>query len=267
MHDPNSNRFQDLFEKSEYANLKKYLFNYRLRKMAVEKSFRHEKSELILEEGCGLSPVVTHNDRIIYSDLSFTALNILKHANGKGCYVVADALHLPFKSGVFSHAVSSEVLEHLEDDQKAINELARVVSPSGRLIITFPHRRFYFAIDDRFVNHLRRYDLSEMEERLKAAGFRPLHIQKVLGPLDKITMCLAVICFALIQKYKPRATGRASNFKLMKIPAFFFNWANLLYMPLVWLDAMIMPRALSAVLLIDSILSEKPETMDSTITI
>jgi len=262
MTDLKAKSFQDFFEESEYVYFKNYLYNYRLRKMAIEASFRNERPKLILEEGCGISPVMTRTERIVFLDLSLSALNILKRTHGKGCYVVADAVYLPFKSGVFSHAVSSEVLEHLEDDQRALKELARVMNPSGRLTVTFPHRKFYFARDDRFVNHLRRYELPEIEARLKLAGFRPLHIRKVLGPLDKITMCLAVFCFALIQKNKDRTQRGFSNFKLMKILAFFFNWANLFYMPLAWLDAVIVPRAFAAILLIHSTLTDNPPLKD-----
>jgi len=256
MHDLKANRFQKNFEEIEYVHLKNYLYNYRMRKIAFEKKFQHEKPKLILECGSGISPVIARTDRIVYLDLSFTALKILKRTHSKGCYVAGDAAHLPFKSAVFSHAVSSEVLEHLEDDQKAIKELARVMYPSGRLVVSFPHRKFYFAYDDRFVNHLRRYEVFEMEDRLKAAGFKLLRIQKVLGPLDKITMCFATFCFSLIQKFKPQVKRRSSNFRLMKVFAFFFNWANLLYMVPAMLDAIIIPRAFATVLLIDSTLSD-----------
>jgi ubiquinone/menaquinone biosynthesis C-methylase UbiE len=261
------NRFQTFFEEDKYIRFKNYLYNYRLRKMSVEKSFQHERPELVLEEGCGISPLLTRSDRIVYSDLSFTALKILKRTHRRGCYVVADAIHLPFKAGVFSHTVSSEVLEHLEDDQQALKELARVLKPQGRLIVTFPHRRKYFANDDRFVNHFRRYELSEMEHRLKTAGFRPIVIQKVLGPLEKVTMSFVVFCFSVLHHRKSREIKNVRTTKWINVCAPFFNWLNRLYMGPVWLDAMIMPRALSAVLLIDSILSEKPATNNSTITI
>jgi SAM-dependent methyltransferase len=171
--------------------------------------------------------------------------------------VVADGISLPFKSGVFSHAISSEVLEHLADDRQAINELARVLKPSGRFILTFPHRKFYFAIDDRFVNHFRRYELHEMLDRLKDAGFRPINIKKVLGPLEKITMCFVVFCFSIIQHIKPTNEIKYRNLKRVNILSLIFIWFNRCYMLLAGLDAMIMPRALSTVLLIDSILSEK----------
>jgi CRISPR/Cas system Type II protein with McrA/HNH and RuvC-like nuclease domain len=43
--------FQDFFEESKYTLLKNYPYNYRLRKMAVEKSLEHENIKLILKVG------------------------------------------------------------------------------------------------------------------------------------------------------------------------------------------------------------------------
>ncbi|MBW2663361.1 MAG: hypothetical protein JRD93_15590 [Deltaproteobacteria bacterium] len=53
MNHSKANRFQDFFEESKYTLLKNYLYNYRLRKMAVEKSLQHENIKLILEVGSG----------------------------------------------------------------------------------------------------------------------------------------------------------------------------------------------------------------------
>jgi SAM-dependent methyltransferase len=250
MNHSNANRFQDFFEESKYTLLKNYLYNYLLRKMAVEKSLQNENIKLILEVGSGISPVMTRTGCIIYSDLSFTALQMLKYAYGIGLYVVADCMNLPFKSGAFSHTISSEVLEHLKDDRKALNELARVTELSGRLVVTFPHKKSYFSNDDRFVNHFRRYELSEMKTRLIDAGFRPINIHKVLGPLEKITMSFVVYCFSLIQKIRSEKVPQTNTPGLMKIFSQFFKWANRFYMLPVWIDAKVMPRSLSAVLLI-----------------
>jgi len=252
-------RFQDFFEENKYTTLKNYLYNYLLRKMAVEKNLQSDNANLILEVGSGISPVMMKSRDIIYSDLSFSAIQFLKHSYGKGYYVVADGMRLPFKSGVFSHAISSEVLEHLADDRQAIKEIARVIKPSGHFIVTFPHRKFYFAIDDRFVGHFRRYEINEMVGQLKDAGFRPLAIQKVLGPLEKVTMCFAVLCFSIIQKFQYKKGNIPRNLVIVNIFTSIFKWANLYYAILVWLDARIMPRALSTVLLINSILSDKPK--------
>ena len=250
-----NNRFQDFFEETKYTALKNCLYNYLLRKMIVEKNLKGEKLELLLEVGSGISPVMTRTSRIVYSDLSFTAIKALKQSLNKGWFVVADGMHLPFKSGAFSHTISSEVLEHLQDDQSAIDEMARVMRPKGHFIVTFPHRKLYFTNDDRFVEHFRRYELNEMIKRLSLAGFETRKIQKVLGPLEKVTMIVAVFCYEILQKFmkgEKEKRIRKDNFPISKSIIFLFKWANRMYMALAWLDARIWPRRLSTVLLINS---------------
>ena len=242
--------FGSLFENEKYVVLKNYLYNYLLRKKAVERHITTGNRGFILEVGSGLSPMATNTNGVVYSELSLEALRILKRRHGRGSYVAADGMRLPFKTGVFDQAICSEVLEHLADDRKALTELARVMKTSGQLILTFPHRRFYFAYDDRYVKHFRRYEMSEMQERLKAVGLSPVSIQKIQGPLEKVTMWLAVVCFSLIQKYKPEPTKADGHSTLMSIFAPFFKWLNLFYAGLAWLDARIIPCSLATVLLI-----------------
>lgn len=54
---------------------------------------------------------------------------------------VADGRSLPFEDDSFDHACSISVLEHIEDpgDAEALRELARVVRPGGRVVVTLPH--------------------------------------------------------------------------------------------------------------------------------
>lgn len=54
MNHSKANRFQNFFEENKYTLLKNYLYNYLLRKMAVEKSLQHENIKLILEVGSGI---------------------------------------------------------------------------------------------------------------------------------------------------------------------------------------------------------------------
>ena len=73
-----TNRFEDFFEEAKYRTLKNSLYNYLLRKMAIEKIFKDQKPGRVLEIGSGISPVMTCSSPIIYSDLSYTAIKILK---------------------------------------------------------------------------------------------------------------------------------------------------------------------------------------------
>lgn len=54
---------------------------------------------------------------------------------------MADALNMPFADDTFDLAWSLESGEHMPDKAKFVNELMRVVAPSGRIIIvTWCHR-------------------------------------------------------------------------------------------------------------------------------
>lgn len=59
--------------------------------------------------------------------------------------VIARATALPFKTGVFRFVLCSEVLEHLDDDHAAGEELARVLAPDGRAVITVPYTGLGFT--------------------------------------------------------------------------------------------------------------------------
>ena len=254
------NRFQDFFTDHQYLSLKNYLYNYLLRKRAVKKCLSHERLELILEIGSGISPLASNFSNVIYSDISFEAIKFLKEIQKSGHYVVADGMCLPFKSNTYSHTICSEVLEHMKDDRLTIAEIYRTLKkPHGNVIITVPHRRCYFGYDDRYVKHYRRYELPQIKERLQSAGLEPVLIHKVLGPLEKITMIPVVFLFSNIQKHRPGSNSDKAtrNIRLMNLFALVFKWINLFYTGFAWLDAKIMPQSLATVILIKSAVSKK----------
>ncbi len=57
---------------------------------------------------------------------------------------VATAEALPFNACSFDAIIMIEVLEHIIDDKKAIEECYRVLKPGGHLIITAPNKLFPF---------------------------------------------------------------------------------------------------------------------------
>ncbi len=63
----------------------------------------------------------------------------------RALFVIAPATRLPFKEGVFNSILCSEVLEHLEDDDAAVCEIARVLGSDGRVVITVPYTGLGFA--------------------------------------------------------------------------------------------------------------------------
>jgi len=264
MNSGDTRNFQDLFKEEKYIALKNYLYNYNLRKRAVQKSLFTEVPQRVLEVGSGISPLATNSGATVYSDMSFDAVRLLKRSQRHGHYVVADGIHLPFKSDAFSHSICSEVLEHIEHDLQALKEIARVLNKDrGCLIITVPHRKRYFANDDLFVKHYRRYEISEIKNRLKSAGFEPVCLAKILGPLEKITMSLAVYFYLIIQRRKLSGgiSGTVRTQRFMALFVSFFKWTNLFYKGFVWLDAKMMPLSLSSVILIKSNILKETNTV------
>jgi len=249
----NGNRFEDFFADDAYVSLKNHLYNYLLRKRAIRKCMQFQKRDLILEVGSGLSPMMDDSERVVYSELSFPALRTLKRRQGRGYFVVADATHLPFKAGSFSQVICSEVLEHLPEDLPALRDIASVMKPAGSLILTFPHRRSYFAGDDRFVGHFRRYELGEMETNLKEVGLKSVEVKKVLGPLEKITMLSVISLISVFGRFwkSKRDCGQGVSSSVFVVTV--FRWLNRLYCVPIWLDACLSPRCLSSVLLIHAV--------------
>jgi SAM-dependent methyltransferase len=245
-----ANRFDDFFVDTAYLSLKNHLYNYQVRKRAVREWLPRQSDGMTLEVGSGISPISPATDRTVFTELSFSALRFLKAAQGASHYVVADAARLPFKKGVFHRAVCSEVLEHIEDDHRAVSEMASALKTGGRLVVTFPHRRDYFAVDDRFVGHHRRYDLPEMYDLLQSSGLRSLSVVKVLGPLEKLTMGTTAALLTLFSS-TGRHSGTAGNRRhppawIVKI----FELFNRLFAELARFDARVSPTRLAAVLLI-----------------
>ncbi len=54
-------------------------------------------------------------------------------------YTRGDGMWLPFKDAIFDAVFAIDVIEHVPDEQRLINEALRVLRPGGRLILTTPN--------------------------------------------------------------------------------------------------------------------------------
>jgi arsenite methyltransferase len=70
-------------------------------------------------------------------DPSESMLALARRRDGAGAveHRVADALALPFGDGSFDAAVSTQVLEYVDDVPRALAEARRVLRPGGRLLV------------------------------------------------------------------------------------------------------------------------------------
>lgn len=101
-------------------------------------------SDSILDVGCGTGEstrqIMRHNRNVVGTDLS--AL-FLQHpatpAEGRPNLVVSDALKLPFPDHRFDVVCAFEFIEHIWPVEVVLNEVHRILKPSGRIIITSPN--------------------------------------------------------------------------------------------------------------------------------
>lgn len=95
------------------------------------------------------------------------ALRMAMVRSGLPCVAELSAM-LP---GSVDGAYSLNVLEHIDDDQAALEMLFDCLSPGGRLYVYVPAFQILYSAMDRRVGHLRRYRLGQLRERCRGAGF------------------------------------------------------------------------------------------------
>lgn len=67
------------------------------------------------------------------------SLKTKEEIEGSYHLLMADVTKLPFKAGSFDKIICSEVLEHIPEDNIAVEELVRVLSKDGAIGISVPH--------------------------------------------------------------------------------------------------------------------------------
>jgi SAM-dependent methyltransferase len=106
---------------------------------------------------------------VVSTDASAAAVIVLR-SRLAGEVVIADATRLPFEEATFDAVVLGEVLEHIESDQTAVTEAARVLRSSGILALSVPGNPRLFGPSDRWAGHVRRYTRDGLIATVEAGG-------------------------------------------------------------------------------------------------
>jgi ubiquinone/menaquinone biosynthesis C-methylase UbiE len=137
----------------------------RIRASIVFKWLNKDFEGLILDGGCGsglfaLTLAMKNRDvSVIAIDISVSDIRRAKFYSDKlklnnVSFIIADVTHLPFRNNVFDGALYLEILEHIQDDEEAIEELGEVLKEKGFLILSTPSE--YFPYDPKLFGHVRR---------------------------------------------------------------------------------------------------------------
>jgi SAM-dependent methyltransferase len=81
-----------------------------------------------------------------------------------------DLRELDWRDGSFDLVTALDVIEHIDRDDDAVRELARVTRPGGHLLVTVPAFPALWSDHDEINHHMRRYRGSEIRELVTRHG-------------------------------------------------------------------------------------------------
>jgi SAM-dependent methyltransferase len=100
----------------------------------------------VLENGCGVGMYLSHlaqHARRIYG-LEYDPERAAEAFQVSANIVVAAGEHLPFPDNNVDLILSHEVIEHVQDDRLAVEEMVRSLRPGGRITLFCPNRGYPF---------------------------------------------------------------------------------------------------------------------------
>ncbi len=244
------NPFEGFYKTPVFLEFKTHFYNFLVRRRMIRRRLqRLHRGGLVLEIGSGVSVMATTEENVVFSDISSEAMEYLIKRGVAKKAVSMSITEIALRDGCVSTVVCSEVLEHIKDDTRALEELSRVLKPGGVLILTVPVHPRYFAFDDFFVQHERRYAIWPFLKKLRKLGFENLELFKVAGILDKITLMAATFLYSIFVGKKTSKQSGAPAW-LLKAILPFYRFLNTVYSQIVRLEAKLNPLATSSVVLI-----------------
>jgi SAM-dependent methyltransferase len=120
---------------------------------------------VLLDAGCGPNPAVgialasAPGRSVVALDIGIGTVRLaVARAAREGVTlhgIVGDLEALPFRTDAFAGGVCDDTIEHLPDDARGAEELARVVAPRGRMVVATPNRRSAAVLRRKLVDRLR----------------------------------------------------------------------------------------------------------------
>lgn len=153
-------------------------------------SLQYVKNRSVLDVACGTGyglPLLKQQARWVTGvDVDVQAARTARAelSNASGDVVVADARHLPFEAGSFDAITSFETLEHLEDRDRFVRELARVLTADGLCVVSTPNAHHTLPINGKPRNpfHVHEYEPDELRSELSRHFPSVTLLGQVLNP-------------------------------------------------------------------------------------
>ncbi len=168
----------DLAYEQIYHQLEQTHFWFRARRDYILRRMQQwhiAKNAAILEVGCSGGPLLQALADQGYAnvqgiDLSPAGIGLCHQRNLKNASIM-DATALAFADQQFDLVIASDILEHIDQEAKALSEWRRVLKPGGKLLVMVPAYTFLWSQHDEVNHHFRRYTRGRLAAAMRQAGF------------------------------------------------------------------------------------------------
>jgi SAM-dependent methyltransferase len=181
---------------------------------ALRRYFPHAQS--MLEVGCGTGFVLRGvrdalpQMRLVGGEPFEAGLAVAAQRVPDAELMKLDARELPFREE-FDVVGAFDVLEHIDDDERALAAMYGALRPGGGLLVTVPqHPRLWSAVDE-YSHHVRRYRRDELPTKLRDCGFDVLRQTSFVSLLLPV-LVLSRLRFRDKKDFDPLAEFRAPPF-------------------------------------------------------
>jgi SAM-dependent methyltransferase len=166
----------------------------------------------VLENGCGVGMYVEHlvplGGTVIGLEYDFDRA---REAHANSAHIInAAGEQIPLPAATFDLILSHEVLEHVQNDRAAVQEMVRLLKPGGRVVIFCPNRGYPFethgiywngnyhfgnklfvnylprSLRDKLAPHVRVYSKRDLQNLFEGLPVRFIEQTVIFGAYDNI---------------------------------------------------------------------------------
>ncbi len=184
----------------------------------------------ILDIGCGTGTeldLLASYGQVTALDIDQAALKIARQKNYRTISADIEKLSLPENS--YDAVCCFDLLEHLTDEQKVLNNIFRSLKNNGYLLFTVPAVKSLFSTHDLALKHRRRYDKNDIMNKLTKASFTIISLgywNSILFPAEALVRLFKKLFFVKLNKKPYQSDAKPINPLLNKILFSVLNFEN-----------------------------------------
>lgn len=177
----------------------------------------------VLEVGCGSGIVMSSLQaafpvaRLIGSEAHIEGLRMAQQRLQGVELVQMDARTIPYADEL-DIVGAFDVIEHIDEDQRVLEQLHKALRPGGILLATVPmYMRLWSESDDR-AGHVRRYEPDELERKAAAAGFT------IERSTSFVTLLFPALLYARRLRGREQRSKRGSELQMSRATNRILGW-------------------------------------------